>query len=85
VTEPITETTIQTWLADRVVEYGKASAGSFTIDTRLPDLGIDSVYALTLCGDIEDHFDIDIDPTMLWDLPTIRELAGALAGKLQES
>ena len=55
--------------------YGKVDAGSFTPETPLAELGLDSVYALTLCGDIEDPFDLEVDPTIVWDHPTIRSLA----------
>ncbi|MEZ3159165.1 acyl carrier protein [Microbacterium sp. BWT-B31] len=70
---------IEDWLVGRVVAYGKAAADSFTNDTPLSDLGLDSVYALTLCGDIEDEFQLDVDPTIVWDYPTIRELAKGIA------
>ena len=54
-------------------------AGSFTVDTPLAELGLDSVYALTLCGDIEDEYGLDVDPTIVWDYPTIRELAEGIS------
>ena len=68
-------TTVQAWLEGRVVAYGKVDAGSFTPDTPLAELGLDSVYALTLCGDIEDEFGLEVDPTIVWDHPTSRDLA----------
>ena len=74
----MTETEVQAWLAGRIVAYGKKTAGEFTIDTEFTDLGLDSVYALTLCGDIEDEYGIEIDPELMWDFPTIRDLAAEL-------
>lgn len=70
---------IERWLASRVVAYGKVAADTFTVDTPLGELGLDSVYALTLCGDIEDEYGLEVDPTIVWDYPTIRELAGGIA------
>ena len=75
-------TTVQAWLEGRVVAYGKVDAGSFTPDTPLAELGLDSVYALTLCGDIEDEFGLDVDPTIVWDHPTIRDLAHGISERL---
>lgn len=73
------------WLRGRVVTYGELAPDSFSDDTPLADLGFTSVYALTLCGDIEDTFGLVVEPTIVWDNPTIRELAIALEGLLQES
>jgi len=72
-------TQVEEWLTGRVIAYGKVTPGSFTIDTPLSELGLDSVYALTLCGDIEDEFQLEVDPTIVWDYPTIRELAGGIS------
>jgi acyl carrier protein len=70
----------QEWLTERVAAYGDVSAEGIDVDAPLTDLGLDSVYALTLCGDIEDTFNIDMDPSVIWDHDTIRSLADALAG-----
>ncbi|WP_248240077.1 acyl carrier protein [Microbacterium kunmingense] len=74
-----TETDVQAWLASRVVTYGKKLPGDFSVDTDFADIGLDSVYALTLCGDIEDEYDIEVDPEIMWDYSTIRALADHLA------
>ena len=73
-----TGTAVENWLAGRIVAYGKKDAGDFTLDTDFSDIGLDSVYALTLCGDIEDEYGIEIDPELMWDHSSIRSLAGAL-------
>ncbi|MFD4422599.1 acyl carrier protein [Agromyces sp. NPDC058484] len=73
---------IESWLVGRVVAYGKVDAGSFTPETPLAELGLDSVYALTLCGDIEDEYGLDVDPTIVWDHPTIGQLAGGISERL---
>ena len=73
-----TETEVQAWLAGRIVAYGKKAAGDFTVDTDFSEIGLDSVYALTLCGDIEDEYGLEIDPEIMWDYSTIRTLAAEL-------
>jgi acyl carrier protein len=72
--------TLQGWLRERVAAYADVPADGIDVDARLTDLGLDSVYALTLCGDIEDTFNIEMDPSVIWDHDTIRALADALAG-----
>jgi hypothetical protein len=37
--------------------------------------GVDSVHAISLVGDVEAHFEIDVDPTMIFDYPTLSHLA----------
>ncbi|MEV5071090.1 acyl carrier protein [Microbacterium sp. LMI12-1-1.1] len=80
----LTATEIEQWLVGRVVAYGKMQADDFTVDTPLAELGLDSVYALTLCGDIEDEFELEVDPTIVWDHPTIRELAEGIRQRVDE-
>ena len=38
-------------------------------------MGVDSVHAVSLVGDVELHFDIDVDPTMIFDYPTLSAIA----------
>ena len=52
---------------------------------RSPSWAWTPFYALTLCGDIEDAYGIEVDPLIVWDYPTIRELAGGLAEQLREA
>lgn len=81
----ITSTTsdaLRAWLTERVAMYGEIEPSSFTVTTPLAELGFNSVYALTLCGDIEDAFDIDVEPSLIWDHPNIGALADALADRL---
>ncbi|HEY9307058.1 MAG TPA: acyl carrier protein [Microbacterium sp.] len=80
----LTATEIEQWLVGRVVAYGKMQPDDFTVDTPLAELGLDSVYALTLCGDIEDEFELEVDPTIVWDHPTIRELAEGIRQRVDE-
>lgn len=75
---------LETWLRERVAAYGDVSADDVDVNAQLTDLGMDSVYALTLCGDIEDTYNIDMDPSVIWDHDTIRSLADALAADIRE-
>lgn len=70
-----TEDDVQAWVASRIVAYGKRPDLAFTVDTEFTEIGIDSVYALTLCGDIEDQYGLELDPEIMWDYPTIRDLS----------
>lgn len=69
---------LQEWLISRVAAYVQRSPGEIKADVPLSDYGLDSVYALTLSGDIEDHLGLSLDPTLMWDHPTIAALSEAL-------
>lgn len=76
---------LRTWLAARVAAYTRRPAYEIRTDVPLAEYGLDSVYALTLTGDIEDHLGLAVDPTVMWDHPTIDALTQALLQELGRS
>lgn len=42
---------------------------------------MDSVCALSLCGDIEDDFGIVVEPSLVWDHPTVAHLTAHLTSR----
>lgn len=64
-----------TWLTLQVGDYLSLEAGDVQPDMPLAQYGLNSVYALGLCGDIEDEFGITVEPTLAWDYPTIELVA----------
>lgn len=70
--------TLQEWLAGRVATYVQKAPEDIKTNVPLAEYGLDSVYALTLSGDIEDHLGLTLDPTLMWDHPTIDALARVL-------
>lgn len=76
---------LKPWLAERVAGYLEIEAAGLDSTAPLAELGLDSVYALTLCGDIEDAFGIEVEPTLAWDYPTLDLLTEALREQLGQS
>jgi acyl carrier protein len=70
------------WLVDRVAEYRDVPAEEIAPDVPMAELGLDSVYVLSLCGDVEDRWGIEVEPTVAWDYPTVTALAGHLFHRL---
>lgn len=70
--------TLRPWLAARVASYVQRPVHEIQTNTPLAEYGLSSVYALTLTGDIEDHLGLVVDPTVMWDHPTIDALTEAL-------
>ncbi len=77
-TSPVTG--LRDWLRERVAHYAERDPGSIDPAARLTAYGLDSVYALILCGDREDHTGIVLEPTVVWDHPTIDGLAAHIEG-----
>lgn len=73
---------LREWLTARVAGYLESPTEDVRPDVSFADNGLDSMYALMLCGDIEDHFGLPMEPQIAWDNRTIDALAGYLAGQL---
>lgn len=72
------EQSLKAWLAVRVATYVRLPPEQIKPNVSLAEYGLDSVYAFSLVGDIEDYLDLSIEPTLMWDHPTIEALAKAL-------
>ena len=80
--------TILRWLTTRLAVYLEVSPTTIDLMVPLAEMGVDSVHALSLVGDVEAHFDIDVDPTMIFDYPTLSHIAEYISttvGERQEA
>jgi acyl carrier protein len=80
--------TILRWLTARLAVYLEVSATTIDLMVPLAEMGVDSVHAISLVGDVEAHFDIDVDPTMIFDYPTLSHIAEYISttvGERQEA
>src|SRR5262245_14249660 len=76
---------IKAWLSDKVAFYLEMPATDIQPDVKLVEYGLDSVYALALCGDIDDEYSLEVEPTLAWDHPTVDAIAVLLAEMVAES
>lgn len=70
------------WLIGRIRFYDQVDAADVTLDAPLTELGLDSIYVMTLCGDIEDTYGLAIDPTFFAEFSTLGEAADALSASI---
>ncbi|MER5456859.1 MULTISPECIES: acyl carrier protein [unclassified Micromonospora] len=75
---------LRSWLTRCVAEYLRRPEDEIDPTVRLAEYGLDSVYALALCGDIETHLDMRLSETLVWDHPTIDELTAHLTELIAE-
>ena len=77
--------TLSNWLVERVAYYLNKDTSEINTDSPLAGYGLDSVYAVSLCGDLEDLLSIYVEPTLAWDYPTIDEIVEFLQQELAEA
>ena len=76
--------TILRWLTTRLAVYLEVPATTIDLMVPLAEMGVDSVHAISLVGDVEAHFDIDVDPTMIFDYPTLSHIADYIGATVDE-
>ncbi|MFF5211561.1 acyl carrier protein [Streptosporangium sp. NPDC000396] len=73
---------IQNWLRAQVASYLGRSPQEIDPLVPVAQYGMDSVYSLSLCGDIEAEYGLEIEPTLAWEHPTVAAMADHLRGRL---
>jgi acyl carrier protein len=74
---------IQSWVRARVAFYLERPEADIDPDLQFMDLGLDSVYAMTLSGEIEEEFGLVVEPTVAWDHPTVNQMTCYLEAELK--
>lgn len=62
---------LSSWLKQHVANMACLEPEDINENTDLTDYGLDSSALLTLTGDLEDYLEIEIDPTVFYETPTI--------------
>ncbi|PWE30793.1 acyl carrier protein [Pararhodobacter marinus] len=76
------ETELFQFLRAQVVQRSRAPAERVTPDAKLSDLGMQSIDAVLLCGEIEDRFEVEIDPSEIFEHETVGDFAQSVLGRL---
>jgi acyl carrier protein len=72
------------WLTTQLASYLEVPATTINPMVPLAEMGVDSVHAISLVGDVELRFDIDVDPTMIFDYPTLSGIAEFISTAVAE-
>jgi acyl carrier protein len=77
---PASFETICTWLVKKIAQELDVPEHQVKTDEEFGNLGLGSRQAILITGDLEDYLRRDeLDPSLLWDFPTIDKLARHLA------
>ena len=72
---------IQAWLIEHIANELGIGAREINPNGAFDDLGMASRDAVTLSGDLENWLERKLSPTLLWEYPSIAQLATYLAGE----
>lgn len=53
----------------------KVTADAIQLDKPLTEYGLDSIAALTIAGELEEQLGLTLPSTLLWDCPTVEDIA----------
>lgn len=82
--EQRTHEEIGSWLVERVAHYVQCPVEEIDPEISVAEVGLDSVYWFTLCGEIEDRFFLSIEPDLVWELDTLAALTTYLAEMISD-
>ncbi|MBR8651860.1 acyl carrier protein [Achromobacter sp. Marseille-Q0513] len=74
-TPQATQAEIEEWLVSYIAELRGMKKEKISRTAVLSKYGLDSASAVTLSGDLMDWLKCDIDPTLLYEHPTIEQAA----------
>jgi acyl carrier protein len=74
--------TTRDWLIGLLADYLEKPATVIPSDASLISMGLDSVYAVALCGALEDRFGLELDVDLVWEHPTVDALVSHVRAQL---
>lgn len=73
---------IQAWIVSYLAEQLEIAPDEIDLAIPFDRYGLDSSVAVGMTGDLEDWLERELDPTLLYDYPTIEGLAQHLAEEI---
>lgn len=77
--EQYSEDDIREWIVDYIANLLEVSPDEINTEVPFDTYGLDSSAAIGLTGDLEDWLGKEVDPTLLYDYPTVEALVEYLA------
>lgn len=70
---------LEEWLIEQIAAQLNVPKKEIDPVRRLEEYGLDSLEAVALTGELEELLGRPVDPTILWDYPSVRAVAAFLA------
>jgi acyl carrier protein len=78
-TAPFSLNQIVLWLTKVIAKEQQVAVSQIDSEAPFAELGLDSMSAVTLSGDLGTALNIELPPTLFWDCPNIVALARYLS------
>ena len=75
---------IQEWFIAHVADLKEVAPGEIDVTVPFDDFALESTDAIGMTGDLEDWLSFRIDPTVVYDYPTIEALSQYLADEISK-
>jgi len=79
------QTQVQVWLIDWIANEVKTDKSKIIIDEPFVNFGLGSRQAVILSSDLEEQFGVNLDASVSWEYPTIRDLSAFVASLKTEA
>jgi len=73
------------WITHKIASEQLVPIDDIDPDASFVGMGLDSMSAVTLSGDLEMALNVRLPPTLIWDHPNISALARYLVGTVGKS
>ncbi len=80
--QPRTEAEIHAGLVAALAQRAGVDRAGVDPTRTFAQLGFDSLQAMKFTGQLEKDLGLDLDPTLMWDHPTVERLTVFLAGQM---
>ena len=77
----MTSEELEQWLKSMLAAHTRVSPETIDVNRPFDEMGVDSMQAVALSGELETLLKRRIEPTVFWDHRTLRALARALTGE----
>lgn len=71
----MTGTELEQFLRERIAQQLEKPVDSVGLDEEFALLGLNSVHAVSLTGELEDRLGRSLEPSLVYEYPTIRQLS----------
>lgn len=76
---------VETWVSDWLQKKLKVAADTIKPSQSFADFGLDSIFAVELAQDLSDWTGLEVEATIVWNYPTIEDLANHLANRINDT
>jgi len=73
---------LRQWLIGNIASVLEIDPATIDVNRNLDELGLDSLQAVCLAGDLEAWLGVEVPETALWDYPTIECMCEYLINKV---